>query len=103
MDNDLRPAFQDAKIPGTMVVAEIDFSQRGVDQNKVVSNETGGIDLTAGSAQLQTTGSGEGMEFKFDPAEVRRLQEVPGFAPVIMDIQPMNDLPEFLGLTAQLN
>jgi hypothetical protein len=65
---------------------------------------TGGIDLTTGSAELQATGSGAGRTFNFDPAEVRRLQNLPGFVPVIMDIQAMKDLPEFLGLVpAQLN
>jgi hypothetical protein len=71
--------------------------------DKAGINGTGGIDLTPEQLKLQTTGNTMPMEFKFDPAEIRRLQNVPGFFPVILDIQAMPDLPEFLGLTAQLN
>jgi hypothetical protein len=63
---------------------------------------TGGIDLTPERMDLQTTGDGKdnAMEFKFDAAEIQRLEKVPGFVPVIMDIQPVNDFWGFLGLAS---
>jgi hypothetical protein len=94
MDNDLHPAFQNERIPGAMVVAEIDLFR---------DVATGGIDLTVDQNYLQTTGSGADMAFDLDPAELRRFQNAGGFVPVIMNIQPMDDLPAFLGLTSQLN
>ena len=61
-------------------------------------NNTGGIDLTLKRMDLQTTGSGEGITFNIDPAMLQKLQDAKGFVPVIMDIQPLNNLPEFLGV-----
>ncbi len=61
----------------------------------------GGIDLTPAMMGLQTmTGSrnGAGIKFHLDPAMLKQLQNVPGFVPVIINIQPVNDLRKFLGI-----
>ncbi|MBF0123351.1 MAG: hypothetical protein HQL21_08125, partial [Candidatus Omnitrophica bacterium] len=58
----------------------------------------GGIDLRTEQMDLKTTGSGEGIEFKIDPAMLERLQDTKGFVPVIMNIEPLKSLPEFLGV-----
>ncbi|MDE1920486.1 MAG: UPF0489 family protein [Candidatus Omnitrophica bacterium] len=58
---------------------------------------TGGIDLTAAHMDLQTQHAGQGINFHMDPAMLTRLQNAPGFVPVIIDIQPMKDLGAFLG------
>ncbi|MBF0123192.1 MAG: hypothetical protein HQL21_07315, partial [Candidatus Omnitrophica bacterium] len=60
----------------------------------------GGIDLTPSKMDLQTTGSGEGIKFNIDPAMLKELENAPGFVPVIMNIQPLESLPMFLGLKA---
>ncbi len=58
----------------------------------------GGIDLTSANMNLQTQNAGEGIKFKLDPAMLQQLQNAPGFLPVIINIQPMTDLRQFLGL-----
>ncbi len=57
----------------------------------------GGIDFNADKINLETN-VGEGIKFHVDPAMFKQLQDAPGFTPVIIDIQPMTDLPKFLGL-----
>jgi hypothetical protein len=75
----------------------------------------GGIDLTPDNMHLQTkvmdsrfrgndsrvegndNGQG-GIKFHLDPAMLAQLQNVPGFVPVIINIQPLKSLQEFLGL-----
>ena len=60
--------------------------------------KTGGIDLTPANMNLQTQNSGGEIQFQMDPAMLERLQNAPGFVPVIINIQPMIDLRQFLGL-----
>ena len=64
---------------------------------------TGGIDLTPANMHLQlkngdSTGAFGGIKFLLDPAILAQIQNAPGFVPVIINIQPMTDLPRFLGL-----
>jgi len=40
----------------------------------------------------------EGIQFHLDPAMLARLQNSPGFVPVVINIQPLKDLQEFLGV-----
>ncbi|MBF0571075.1 MAG: hypothetical protein HQL12_04320 [Candidatus Omnitrophica bacterium] len=63
--------------------------------------EKGGIDLTAANMNLQTQNNGGEIKFHLDPAMLRQLQNAPGFVPVIINIQPMMDLRQFLGLNVQ--
>lgn len=73
----------------------------------------GGIDLTPANMHLQTkvmdsrlrgndsrgNGNGSsGIQFHISPAMLAQLQNAPGFTPVIINIQPMNDLKVFLGI-----
>ncbi len=58
----------------------------------------GGIDLTPSNMNLQTQNNGGEIEFHLDPAMLAQLQNAPGFVPVIISIQPMTDLKNFLGL-----
>ena len=66
---------------------------------------TGGIDLTPAKMNLQTKvdirfggNDSVGIRFHLDPAMLVQLQDSTGFVPVIISIQPMNDLRHFLGL-----
>jgi len=61
----------------------------------------GGIDLTPANMHLQTQHAGEGIKFHLDPAMLEQLRNAPGFVPVIIDIQPLKSLPEFLGLNQE--
>jgi hypothetical protein len=60
--------------------------------------KTGGIDLTTANMNLQTQNVGEGIKFHMDSAMLQQLQNAPGFVPVIISIQPMRDLRQFLGV-----
>jgi len=65
----------------------------------VNDQKNGGIDLTAAHLGLQTQNEGGVIEFHLDPALFDRLQNALGFAPVIVNIKPMGDLHEFLGIS----
>ena len=63
----------------------------------------GGIDLTPARMNLQTKmdsrlrgNDSGGIKFHLDPAKLAQLQNAPGFVPVIISIQPMANLKEFL-------
>lgn len=64
------------------------------------SAQKGGIDLTADRLDLQTGADGgrSGVRFNVDPAQLQAFQNAPGFVPVIMNIQPLESLPRFLGV-----
>ncbi len=51
--------------------------------------------------KLQTQNAGGGIKFHLDPALLAQLQNAPGFVPVIINIQPMTNLKQFLGLNVQ--
>jgi hypothetical protein len=70
----------------------------------------GGIDLTRANMNLQAKvgpPSGVfgidkgGIKFRLTPAMLQQLQNAPGFVPVIISIQPMTNLRQFLGLDIQ--
>ena len=61
----------------------------------------GGIDLD--SIKLQTENSGSEIKFHLDPAMLKQLQNVPGFVPIIINIQPMNNIRQFLGIKEHVN
>jgi hypothetical protein len=65
-------------------------------QSKMVN---GGIDLTAAGMNLQTRNSGEGIKFLLNPALLKQLQNAPGFVPVIINIQPLKSVSDFLGVS----
>ncbi len=59
----------------------------------------GGIDLTRDKVDLRIQGSGQGVQFNFEPAVLQQLQNASGLTPVIIDIYPMTTtVPMFLGL-----
>jgi hypothetical protein len=65
--------------------------------NKTMSSN-GGIDLTPANMNLQTQNMGERIKFHVDPAMLQQLQNAAGFVPVIISVQPLKSLQEFLGL-----
>ena len=71
----------------------------------VHESNTGGIDLTPANMNLQTKNAGQAIKFHLDAAQLARLQNAPGFVPVIINIQALpagqagiSDLRKFLGL-----
>jgi hypothetical protein len=65
-----------------------------------VSKDLGGINLNPTDKALQVKNSGGGdIKFKLDPAMLEELRNAPGFVPVIINVQPLKDLPMFLGLS----
>ncbi len=60
----------------------------------------GGIDFKPDKVDsaFVVKNSGGAIKFHIDPAMLQQLQNAPGFVPVIINIVPLKDLPEFLGL-----
>jgi hypothetical protein len=75
--------------------------KKGADQAMNVLK--GGIDLTPANMNLQTQNAGGMIKSHLDPAMLKQLQNAPGFVPVIFNIQPMNDLRKFLGISDAQN
>jgi hypothetical protein len=66
-----------------------------------VSFKNGGIDLTPANNVLQTQNVGQSIKFHIDPAQLAQLQNALGFVPVIINIQPLKSLSDFLGINNQ--
>ena len=62
----------------------------------------GGIDLTPANMNVQTKNGGETIKFHIDPVMLAQLQNTSGFVPVIINIQPLKDLSNFLGIYAHV-
>ena len=67
--------------------------------HQAVSRKTGGIDLSTINKDLQTKYSNGEIKFHIDPAMLARLKSATGFTPVIVNMRPLRNLPEYLGLT----
>jgi hypothetical protein len=59
---------------------------------------TGGIDLNATDKLMQVKASGDGVKFSIDPVLLERMRAASGLSPVIINVQPLNDLSQFLGI-----
>ncbi len=62
----------------------------------------GGIDLNPTDKMIKVNGdsSVSAMRFNIDSAMLEQYRTSPGFTPVIMNVQPLEDLPGFLGVQA---
>jgi len=69
--------------------------------NSPVAQKTGGINFTNKNNFLEIKNDGHGIKFHLDHAQLVQLQNAPGFVPVIINIQPMTSLRQFLGLDIQ--
>ena len=78
---------------GTNVEGGIDFKPDKVDSAFAVKRDPG--------EKLGTRN--EYMSPFFDPAMFQQLQNAPGFIPVIINIQPMDDLRLFLGVPSEVS
>ncbi len=73
---------------------------------KGVEANTGGIDLTSGKLPLEvnkavfsaTAFGGDNMDFNIDPAMLKQWEEAPGVEGVIFNIEPMQNIYQFLGV-----
>lgn len=59
---------------------------------------TGGIDLTPVNNVLQAQKGGIEIKFHLNPAQLAQLQNAPGFTIGSITIQPLKNLPKFLGM-----
>ncbi|MBF0485880.1 MAG: hypothetical protein HQL16_05125 [Candidatus Omnitrophica bacterium] len=69
---------------------------RGPDD--AMAADKGGIDFNSSRMTLETQGSAGAMAFNIDPAIMEELRSAPGFVPVVIGIQPLNSLSEFLSV-----
>ncbi len=77
------------------------ISAAGADRAMAGKAKKGGIDLNAVEKNLQTQNTNGEIKFNVDPAMLEQLQNAPGFVPVIINIQPLNNLSEFLGIAVK--
>ena len=87
--------FRNALLKQIFTEIGIDLAMTG--QQKVLT-PTGGIDLTPANMNLQTQSPGSSIKFHLDAAMLAQVQNVPGFVPVIINIQPIRSCICFLGL-----
>ncbi len=61
--------------------------------------KVGGIDFNSDKMKVEITNEGQGIKFDLDPIVLEQFRNAPGFEPVITRVQPLKDLPVFLGIT----
>jgi hypothetical protein len=82
-------------------VVSTDLAKGGED-SAATDPTKGGIDFNTQKMDLDIRGDGSAWVQEMDPAELLRYENAPGFAPVILNISPVADLPVFLGLSSQV-
>jgi hypothetical protein len=108
-DKKVRQWFEGSNLNEAIVNIDNVLADRAMTGNPVMSRmdqaQRGGIDLTAANMHLQTridsphaALNDAGIPFHIDSAMLTQLQNAPGFVPVIIHIQPMKDLRQFLGV-----
>ncbi|MEI8012374.1 MAG: hypothetical protein WCI27_07855, partial [Candidatus Omnitrophota bacterium] len=60
-------------------------------------SQNGGIDLTPDRLNMDVNADGR-IKFNVDPAMLQKLQDMPGFSPVILRVSPIASVRNFLGL-----
>ncbi len=86
------------KLSREMAVRVLSSEGIGIKDKAMARTTSGGIDLTSANMHFKTQNNGRVIKFYMDPAMFKQLQNAPGFVPVIINIQPMTNLREFLGL-----
>ncbi|MBI3315340.1 MAG: hypothetical protein HYZ86_05330 [Candidatus Omnitrophica bacterium] len=71
----------------------------GGNPNAAMLENTGGIDLNVADDILKVQNQNGEIKFNVDPAMLEQFRNVPGFVPVIINVQPMNNLKVFLGIS----
>ena len=79
------------------LLAMLGHNLKPVNGQESKSEDVGGIDLNTRTLKLNTLGSGLDLDSAFDPVKLEGIN-VKGFVPVIMNIQPLTDLPKSLGV-----
>ncbi|MDO8674710.1 MAG: hypothetical protein Q7K71_01150, partial [Candidatus Omnitrophota bacterium] len=100
VNNDLAldQRFQEPAVQARLSIMKQQQGSNSSIIDRAMLMKKGGIDLTPANLYLQTRSSGGQIKFYIDPAMLQQLQNAPGFVPVIINIQPMNDLRLFLGI-----
>ena len=86
------PTFSGSEISG--FAAEFDKALLVEDRQF----QKGGIDFNPSNLDLEVQNEGGSLKFEINPAQLQQLQNAPGFVPVIINIQPLQNLQLFLGV-----
>ena len=89
---------------GKLLISDLrskDGTYRKEAPDAAMTSTKGGIDFKSDKMNLDVKNAGEAIKFKITPEQLLQLQNAPGFVPVIINVQPLKDLPLFLGLDAQ--
>ncbi len=90
--------FQELQAMGSVETKRSDNVQPTRWDEAMATSDNGGIDFTANKTPLEIQNGGQGIKFHLDPAMLAQLQNAPGFVPVIISVQPMTNLKQFLGV-----
>jgi len=77
------------------------FNQVPGDRGNKAMLARGGIDFNSNKMNLQLQNAGQEIQFHIDPAMLQQLQNAPGFVPVIINVQPLKNLQEFLNTASK--
>jgi DNA-binding CsgD family transcriptional regulator len=104
-----RRQVQELLIRLTSDQAQVSLQQQPESDRAMGVSKTGGIDLTPANISVEVkkeiasslegtprNDTTEGIKFHMDPAMLAQLQNAPGFVPVIIHIQPLKNLSDFL-------
>ena len=80
----------------------IDFNSDKINLQVKMDSRFRGNDSREGGNDRGSEGNDNGIKFKIDPAMLKQLQNAPGFVPVIINVQPMTDLRQFLDVPSEL-
>ncbi len=67
------------------------------DEATISDLKQGGIDFNPDFLELESQGVGVDLDFAIDPAQLQSI-EIPGLIPQVLQITPINNLPQLLGL-----
>jgi hypothetical protein len=70
-----------------------------IQPDRAMSGDKGGIDLNAVEKTVSVGGEGEAVKFDIDPVMLAQLLNASGLTPVVINILPLSDLGQFLGIT----
>lgn len=102
---DLKPELEaegiDVDPDAGILAQQSDQAEEGAGRPvKATAAQNGGIDLNTDRLDIQTRSGGDGEAvFNIDPEILQLFIDAPGVVPVIIDIHPLQSLPQFLGAT----
>ncbi len=75
------------------------YQEGGSTQSVMGTRNKGGIDVNLNNIDFKSQGNGEEIKFDINPVLLARLQNASGVTPVVVGIQPLDSLQQFMGVS----